>query len=258
MSALLSAVLAAAAVLVLFPPRTHDRLTAIADGLAARAGRERAGGSVRPEAVSHTGAGLRRKVSSASLAAGLAGLCLAVVIGGPVGVAAGAAVAVATVRWLGRLEPAAVRRRRERLAAQLPLALDLLAACLAAGRPPADSLDAVAAAVGDPVAGELRAVSSRLALGADPASVWRALIGHPQLTPLARTMVRAVETGAPVAEGLSRLVDDQRRTRRWDAEQRARSVGVRAAAPLAVCFLPAFVAVGIVPTIASAFGQLVR
>ena len=258
MSALLAAVLAAAAVLVLFPPSTRDRLTAMAAGLGAGAGRERAGGSVRPGAVSHPGAGLRRRVSSASFAAGLAGLCLAVVIGGPVGVAAGAAAAVATGRWLSRLEPAAVRRRRERLVAQLPLALDLLAACVAAGRPPDDALDAVAAAVGDPVAGELRALSSRLALGADPASVWRALIGHPQLTPLARTMVRAVESGAPVAEGLSRLVDDQRRVRRWDAEQRARSVGVRAAAPLAVCFLPAFVAVGIVPTIASAFGQVLR
>ena len=258
MTVVLAALLAAAAVLVLVPPGTRERLTAVVPGQAGMGGRMVAGGA--GQSVGHTGlrGGVRRLLSSRSLAAGTAGLCLAVLIGGPLGVGAGAAIAVALSRWLAKLEPAAVRRRRERLTAQLPLALDLLAACLAAGRPPADCLDAVAAAVGDPVAVELRAVSSRLALGGDPASVWKSMIGHPQLTPLARTMVRAAETGAPVADGLSRLVDDQRRARRWDAEQRARSVGVQAAAPLAVCFLPAFVAVGIVPTIASAFEQLIR
>ncbi|MPZ96075.1 MAG: type II secretion system protein, partial [Propionibacteriales bacterium] len=35
-----------------------------------------------------------------------------------------------------------------------------------------------------------------------------------------------------------------------------RSVGVRAAAPLGLCFLPAFVLIGIVPAIAGAFAAL--
>ena len=257
MTVVLAATLAAAVVLVLVPPGTRERLSTVASPVAF-AGRTLTGGSAGPTAATGGRGGLRGLLSSRSLAAGMAGLCLAVLIGGPLGVAAGIAISVALGRWLGRLEPAAVRRRRERLTAQLPLALDLLAACLAAGRPPADCLDAVAAAVGDPVAAELRAVSSRLTLGGDPASVWKSLIGHPQLTPFARAMVRAAEAGAPVADGLSRLVDDQRRARRWEAEQRARSVGVQAAAPLALCFLPAFIAVGIVPTIASAFGQLIR
>jgi pilus assembly protein TadC len=39
-------------------------------------------------------------------------------------------------------------------------------------------------------------------------------------------------------------------------EQSARSVGVHAAAPLGLCFLPAFVLVGIVPSIVSVFGSL--
>jgi pilus assembly protein TadC len=151
----------------------------------------------------------------------------------------------------------ASRRRRERLAAELPTALDLLASCLAAGRPPTEAMGAVTAALGGPVADELAVVASRLSLGADPVSVWLGVSAHPVLGPLGRTMVRALETGAPVADALSRLVEDQRRQRRWDAEQRARSVGVKAAAPLAVCFLPAFIAVGIVPMIAGAFVRLV-
>jgi pilus assembly protein TadC len=118
-------------------------------------------------------------------------------------------------------------------------------------------MEAVAAAVGGPISEELGAVSARLAVGADPVSVWRALTGDSVLAQLARTMLRALETGAPVAQGLSRLVDDQRRARRWEAEQRARAVGVKAAAPLALCFLPAFVTVGIVPTIAGAATQLI-
>jgi pilus assembly protein TadC len=69
-------------------------------------------------------------------------------------------------------------------------------------------------------------------------------------------MARSLDTGAPAAEALTRLADDLRRERRTLADQAARSVGVRAAAPLGLCFLPAFVLVGIVPSIVSAFGAL--
>ena len=251
MSSLLAATLVAATVLVLSPPSSADRLRALAPSVTAQA-------SARPRGPGPAMGRLGRVLPPRAVASGLGGLGVAVLIGGPMGFTGGIALGLVLHRWLGGLEPTAARRRRECLAAQLPLTMDLLAACLAAGRPPAESLAAVAAAVGEPVAEELRGVSAHLALGADPAAVWRGLLGHPQLAPLARTMLRAVETGAPVADGLSRLVDDSRRARRWEAEQQARSVGVRAAAPLAVCFLPAFVAVGLVPTIASAFGQLLR
>jgi Flp pilus assembly protein TadB len=247
----LAAALVGAAVLLLLPPPS---------------GMVRLRGTVgRSGPCSRPGSGsAKNRLSSPQLmrwaptaAAALAGLCSAVLVGGPYGLAFGAAVAVAVAWWLRRLEPAGVQKRRRRLASDLPLAVDLLSACLAAGRPPRESLDAVAAAVGGPTSEELGAVSARLALGADPASVWRGLTGDPVLAPLARTMLRALETGAPVAQGLSRLVDDQRRARRWEAEQRARAVGVKAAAPLALCFLPAFVTVGVIPTIASAASQLI-
>jgi hypothetical protein len=39
-------------------------------------------------------------------------------------------------------------------------------------------------------------------------------------------------------------------------ESRARAVGVKAAVPLGVCLLPAFVLVGVVPLVAGAVGVL--
>ena len=51
----------------------------------------------------------------------------------------------------------------------------------------------------------------------------------------------------------SGAADELREQRRASARERARSVGVKTAAPLGLCFLPAFVLIGIVPTIISAF-----
>jgi Flp pilus assembly protein TadB len=198
----------------------------------------------------------RRRTPLAALSSALLGVSVAAIVGDGLGVLAGVVVAVGTGLAVRRLEPAAVVRERERLVGDLPVAVDLLAACVASGSPPAQCLEIVGQAVSGPVGRQLHQVAIRLQLGADPVSVWAALGQCDAMAPLARTMVRAVETGAPVADGLNRLVDDQRRARRWDAERRARAVGVKAAAPMGLCFLPAFIAIGIVPTIVSTFLHL--
>jgi Flp pilus assembly protein TadB len=179
-------------------------------------------------------------------------------VGGPVGAAAAAGLA-ALCWWLtGRMEPPAVRRRRERLAASVPHAVDLMAACLTVGLSPGAALEQIAAAVDDPLGEELRAVVGRLRLGVDPATVWRDLAAHPQLGGLGRTVSRAVDSGASVADAMQRLADDLRRGHRAAMETRARAVGVRAALPLGVCLLPAFVLVGVVPLVAGSVSVLVR
>jgi pilus assembly protein TadC len=183
----------------------------------------------------------------------LLGLSISLIVGGVPGVLVGAGVAVGTGLAVRRLEPAAVVREREQLVRDLPVAIDLLTACIASGSPPLQCLEAVAQAVSGPVARQLEQATTKLRMGADPVAVWAAMTSCAPMAPLARTMLRAVETGAPVADGLNRLVDDQRRARRWDSERRARAVGVKAAAPLGLCFLPAFIAIGIVPTIVSTF-----
>lgn len=56
--------------------------------------------------------------------------------------------------------------------------------------------------------------------------------------------------GAALAPSLSRLARDQRRVARSAAAARARAAGIRALAPLGLCFLPAFILLGVVPAIA--------
>jgi hypothetical protein len=53
-----------------------------------------------------------------------------------------------------------------------------------------------------------------------------------------------------------RLAEDLRRRDRADVESRARSVGVKAALPLGLCLLPAFVLVGVVPLVAGSVSVL--
>ncbi|WP_285915547.1 type II secretion system F family protein [Actinomadura opuntiae] len=184
---------------------------------------------------------------AASLAAGV--MCW-VTFGWPVGAVIGVAVAVAVWYSFGRLGSADRRRRRARLIADLPVAVDLLAACLRGGAPWHDAVEAVADAVGGPLGDELRGVAVQIRLGADPVEAWLALTAEPSLAPLARTAVRAVSSGAALAPSLGRLARDQRRVARTAAAERARAAGIRALAPLGLCFLPAFVLLGVVPAIA--------
>jgi Flp pilus assembly protein TadB len=250
LSALLAAGLAAGAVVLLLPPRPGARLAAVAPS--ARSGPDGAR-TASSAADSAPGVWVAGPVSlwGASL---LAGLGVVLLVGGWTGVAAGAAAAVAALLMLRRLEPRAARLRRERLGADLPLAVDLLAGCLLAGRPPTAALDSVCSAVGGPLAADLGPVTARLRLGADPVTVWREVGGRTDaLAVLGRAMARSLHSGAPMADGMTLLAADLRRRRREEAERRARGVGVRAAAPLGICFLPAFVLVGIVPAVVGAF-----
>ncbi|TDB72423.1 type II secretion system F family protein [Actinomadura sp. KC216] len=184
------------------------------------------------------------------MAAGTAGVLCVLTLGGLVGTVAGILVAVTVWLSFGRLGTADRKRRRMRLIADLPVAVDLLAACLRGGTPWHEAVGAVADAVGGPLGEELDAVSVQIRLGADPAEAWLALTREPMLAPLARTVIRAVSTGAALAPSLSRLARDQRRVARTAAAARARAAGIHALAPLGLCFLPAFVLLGVVPAIA--------
>ncbi|GAA4506395.1 type II secretion system F family protein [Actinoallomurus oryzae] len=181
---------------------------------------------------------------------GLAGFVSGLLIGGVTGWTAGVLITVGCIRVLSRLEPRAVRQRRARIIAELPLTIDLLAACLRGGGAWHASVEAVAEAVGGPLGEALARVAARIRLGADPAQEWLNLADDPALAPLGRAAARAATGGAPVAATLARLARDQRRTARAAASARARTAGIRAVAPLGLCFLPAFIILGIVPAIA--------
>jgi pilus assembly protein TadC len=157
---------------------------------------------------------------------------------------------VICLRLSARLEPRQVRERRARLIADIPIAVDLLAACLRGGTPWGAAVEAVAAALGGPLGEELHGVAAQVRLGADPTAAWLALTREPALSELARTVARAANSGSSLAPALARLAQDQRRSARAAASARARAAGIRAVAPLGLCFLPAFVLLGIVPAVA--------
>ena len=88
------------------------------------------------------------------------------------------------------------------------------------------------------------------------ATVWSDVAADPALGPLGRAMARSHRTGAPVVTAIERLGDELARAARAEVEDRARAVGVRAAVPLGLCLLPAFVLIGIVPVVAGLLGTL--
>ncbi|GAB3200029.1 hypothetical protein GCM10027062_18330 [Nocardioides hungaricus] len=179
----------------------------------------------------------------------LAGLGAFLLLGGALAPAAAVGAAVATWIVVGRAEPAEVRRRRAEVRRDLPHLVDLFAATLRAGAAPADGVAVVATALPGAAADRLSGVAARLALGLDPVQVWSGLADDPELGRLGRALARAQASGAPVVPAVERLADDLAVAGRAATEDRARAVGVKAALPLGLCLLPAFVLIGIVPLV---------
>lgn len=153
---------------------------------------------------------------------------------------------------LGRLEPSRSRRRHGELVLQLPQALELLSACLAAGMPLRRATRAVAATFEGPVNEDLGQVMRLVDLGVSDAEAWRSLRDHPQWGAAAVDLARSVESGTMMVDVLVHHARAARELRRAACEVRAKSVGVRSVLPLMTCFLPAFMLLGVIPTVASA------
>ena len=68
--------------------------------------------------------------------------------------------------------------------------------------------------------------------------------------------MRAAEGGAPVAAAIARLAEQAREVARASGQAAAERAGVLAVAPLGLCFLPAFVLLGVVPVVAGLVGPL--
>jgi Flp pilus assembly protein TadB len=190
------------------------------------------------------------------LLSGLAGCGAALVLGGPVGLLAGGGAAAAAWIVLGRSETAAARDARADAVRDLPHLVDLLAATLRAGAAPAAGLAAVCAACPGGAADRLEPVLARLRVGVPASEVWRVLATDDVLAPLGHTLARAEASGSSVADAVERLADDLEREALATVEDRARAVGVKAAVPLGLCLLPAFILIGIVPTVAGLLATL--
>lgn len=240
---LLAALLAAAAALTLLAPPEPSRLA-------------RAVSRSQPDRLR---ARLPVDVDPAVAACALTGVVVALVVVPPAGPLIGGALAVAGPRALRALEPRRNRVERARLLGELPLALDLLASCLSGGAPLAAAARAVAGALPGPAGSRLAAVAAALDVGSPPGEAWLLLAGSAPddpLGPAARALARAADGGAPVAQSVSRLATDARADAAAHEERAARRVGVLAVAPLGLCFLPAFVLLGVVPVVVGLAGPL--
>lgn len=187
-----------------------------------------------------------------------AGACVGPLVGGGAASAVGwGAVVAAGAWWVLRRGPAVAQRRRDRaVAADLPFLVLLLAAGLRSGASAGAALRLAQEAHPGPAADRLRPLTARLAWGVDPVEVWDDLAGDPALGSLGRRLARSHRTGASVAAAVAELAEELAARRRGDVEDLARGVGVRAALPLGLCLLPAFLLLGIVPVVAGLVGQV--
>lgn len=211
-----------------------------------RAGADAAGSRARADAAPSVP---RAAASWMRAAVAVSGGCLGFVLAGVTGAAAGLVAGAVLARRLPDAAGRQERERRARLRADLPWAADLLAACLAAGACAADAAEAVASAVGGPVGEALRRAVALQRLGGDPPSCWLGLGADPELDAIGRALARAAETGLPAAPVISAEAAVHRAERRADAQAALARVGVLATAPLGLCFLPAFLLIGIVPVV---------
>jgi hypothetical protein len=228
-------------------------------------------GRTDPLAIDWTAVHLRRPNVPEAVWVLLGGVGVALFVGGAAAFPAGLIGAVGTYVWLSRQRAKAQLRDKARLAAQVPPLADLFAAGLAAGLQPAHAAVTVAQAFGgshkkthmdrstlsgiDLLACRFHDAATAVLAGADPQAAWSALALDEATAPLATAVIRADRTGAPAAATVGRAARQLREAAADALSAEVRTVGVRATAPLTLCFLPAFVCLGVVPT---ALGLLPR
>jgi Flp pilus assembly protein TadB len=187
------------------------------------------------------------------LFAGAMGVLSGTLSGWPVGIPVGCTVAAAA--WWGVRR---VLRAPGTPADQLGLAAswDLLAACLRAGLPVPTAMAAIADDLPGRPRAALRATADLLALGADPVEAWAPAMDRAETAALARGARRTARSGTALAGVAANLATTIRDAAGDVAEVKAQRAGVLITGPLGLCFLPAFVCLGIVPVLAGLATQL--
>ncbi|HEX4226402.1 MAG TPA: type II secretion system F family protein [Pseudonocardiaceae bacterium] len=152
-------------------------------------------------------------------------------------------------------------RRRGRGPVVDPLLLasswDLLAACLRGGLPVPGAVAAIAAEIPGDAGPALRHTAELIALGADPVQAWAPALNHPATARLARGARRTARSGAALAGVAENLATEVRASADDLAEARAQRIAVAVTGPLGLCFLPAFICLGVVPVVVGLATRLI-
>lgn len=128
--------------------------------------------------------------------------------------------------------------------------LELFAACLRAGLSPAAATAALAEAGADAVTRPAwRSVAALLAIGVSADRAWTEVADIPGLGDLAGLATLSGRSGAAMADACGRLADALLADAADQATARAERAGVLIALPLTLCFLPAFLVLGLAPVV---------
>jgi hypothetical protein len=139
---------------------------------------------------------------------------------------------------------------------ELAAGWELLAVCLEAGLPVAIAVTAAAEPLHGAVGARLRRTAGLLELGADAAAAWLAAEQLPTLATFARAAGRSASTGSALAQ-VARAEAERIRAGLLDAAQaKAQRAAVLITAPLGLCFLPAFMVLGIAPVVVGLAGEV--
>lgn len=153
-----------------------------------------------------------------------------------------------------RLQPTINLRRRRAVDDSLAAAasLDVLAACLRSGMAVSTAVAAVAESAPATMAVALRRASDLLSLGADPATAWLSPVDpmDKHLEAFMRMARRSASSGVALARGVEDLAVQLRDEVLDGANAKAEQASVLIAGPLGLCFLPAFLCLGVLPVIA--------
>ena len=150
---------------------------------------------------------------------------------------------------LGRMERGATRRDRARSKADLPYALDLIRLGLSAGQPLRTAVATAAGVMDGTVGATLERLGRGVSVGLSDAQAWTALADDPIWGDVARDIARAADWGASLIDILTYHAGALRRQVAADRLGAAKAVGVKSVAPLGLCYLPAFVCLGVVPVV---------
>lgn len=140
--------------------------------------------------------------------------------------------------------------------------LDVLAVCLAAGMAVSAAAAATVSSAPPTLARVLRRAADLLALGADPDIAWSAPPDLPtdsldsQTDAMLRLARRSSASGVALAEAVVALAAQCRQDAVHSADATAARAAVLIAGPLGLCFLPAFVCLGVAPVVAGLAGTL--
>lgn len=133
---------------------------------------------------------------------------------------------------------------------------DLLAGCLRSGLPISAAAAAAAESAPASFGNALRRAADLLELGADAATAWNAVAQDPETEALARMARRSERSGTSMASAMSELAAVQRERAEDGSAAAAERAGVLISGPLGLCFLPAFLCLGIVPVVIGLAGNV--